>query len=240
MPRRMINSAKTNEFFVWGADNTPFGPLSLPDLIGWVKEGHVTAGTWIFAARDRLWQRALDVPELLLFFQVHRLALIANPDAIPTPVRVEPKTLRRIKLLAGLTDDQIERFCEFVELERIPQWAVIVKQGDMGRAMYVIIEGELYVRMAVDGRETILATLEAGDFFGDISLFDRGPRSADVVAAVSSYLLKISAVKFEALSAQAPDLATPFLRAIAKTLTARIRTGNKHRGEIARLGEAME
>ena len=48
--------------------------------------------------------------------------------------------------------------------------------------MYVILEGELSVRMNVGGLETQLATLAVGDFFGDFALFDHGPRSASVVA----------------------------------------------------------
>jgi CRP-like cAMP-binding protein len=81
------------------------------------------------------------------------------------------------------------------------------------------------------GAETVLAKLCIGDFFGDISLFDHGPRSADVVADTSSVLLKISASSFADLGRTAPDLATPFLMAIGRTLTARIRAGNKHYAE---------
>ena len=65
------------------------------------------------------------------------------------------------------------------------------------------------------------------EFFGDISLFDHGPRSADVVANLNSTLLKISVEKFKNLTKEAPELATPFLTAVCKTLVARIRADNK-------------
>jgi CRP-like cAMP-binding protein len=81
--------------------------------------------------------------------------------------------------------------------------------------------------MMIGGKETILVTLGAGEFFGEISLFDQGPRSADVVANSDSVLLKISAPKFNHLLTEAPELAAPFLFAIGKTLTARIRADNK-------------
>jgi hypothetical protein len=45
---------------------------------------------------------------------------------------------------------------------------------------------------------------------------------------------------FERMAHEAPDLATPFLRAIGKTLTTRIRTGNKHQGEIVKIAHALE
>ena len=138
-----------------------------------------------------------------------------------------------------MTDEQLERFLEFVEVMRVPNWATIVKQGDHGDAMYLVVEGELSVRMKSAGAETILAKLSIGDFFGDISLFDHGPRSADVVADTSSILLKISAASFAELGRTAPDLATPFLMAIGRTLTARIRAGNKHYAEAVQFARLV-
>jgi CRP-like cAMP-binding protein len=93
--------------------------------------------------------------------------------------------------------------------------------------MYLILEGELRVRMMRRGKESILATLKAGDFFGEISLLDEGPRSADVVANERSTLLKISAASFTKLRREAPALAEPFLHALGQILVGRLRTINK-------------
>ena len=139
-----------------------------------------------------------------------------------------------------MSDEQLERFLDFVEIMRVPHWATIVKQGDHGDAMYLVVEGELSVRMKSSGAETVLAKLCMGDFFGDISLFDHGPRSADVIADSSSILLKISAASFTELGRNAPDLATPFLMAIGRTLTARIRAGNKHYAEAVQFARLAE
>jgi len=65
-----------------------------------------------------------------------------------------------------------------------------------------------------------------------MALFDHGPRSADVVANMNSTLLKISAVNFNRLTREAPALATPFLQATARTLSARIRADNKRLGRV--------
>jgi CRP-like cAMP-binding protein len=106
--------------------------------------------------------------------------------------------------------------------------------------MYFILEGELRVRINVMGKETILATLGAGEFFGDIALFDHGPRSADVLANTDSVVVKISSAAVDELSKTAPELATPFLRAIGKTLTARIRADNKRYGDSVKFSRAVE
>jgi CRP-like cAMP-binding protein len=77
------------------------------------------------------------------------------------------------------------------------------------------------------GKETTLATLGPGECFGEIALFDRGPRSADVLANKDSVLLKVSGQAFDKLRAEAPELAVPMLHAIARTLAGRIRADNK-------------
>jgi len=227
-------------FIVWGNDRSAHGPMELPTLISWVKNGSVAAGTWIFVANEAVWQRAADVPALQMFFQNHLNELAAQTDPLRSARGIDARAMRRIPLLSYLTDEQLERFAQFVEAVRVPQSSVIVKQGDRGNAMYLILEGNLSVRMSVDGFQSELATLGLGEFFGDFSLFDHGPRSADVVANTSCLLLKISTDAFERLSHEATDLATPFLRAIGKTLTARIRAGNKHHGESVKFAHALE
>jgi len=225
-------------FIVWGIDQAAYGPVELPTLVNWVKDERVTADTWIYAAQNASWQKAAEVPELQMFFRAKGGRSSAEAAAISGPRGLDPRALRRIKILAGLGDDQLERFAQFVEVEKIPQWAVVVKQGDPGEAMYFILDGELRVRINVMGSETILATLAAGDFFGDVSLFDHGPRSADVIANTDSTVVKISAEAFDELAKAAPEIATPFLRAVGRTLSARIRTDNKRYGDSVKFARA--
>jgi hypothetical protein len=225
-------------FIVWGIDQTAYGPVELPTLVSWVKDERVTAETWIYATRNSCWQKATDVPELQMFFRSKHDGPAANSAALTPPRGLEPRALRRIKILGGMTDEQLERLARFVEVERVPQWTVIVKQGEPGDSMYFILEGELRARISVMGQETILATLGVGDFFGDISLFDHGPRSADVVANSESLVVKISTAAFDKLASEAPEIATPLLRAVGRTLSARIRTDNKRYGDSVKFSRA--
>jgi hypothetical protein len=225
-------------FIVWGIDQAAYGPVELPTLVSWVKDERVTADTWIYAVQAGSWQKAASVPELQMFFRSKGEESSSSTQAMTAPTGVDPRALRRIKILAGMTDGQLERFAQFVEVEKVPQWSVIVKQGDPGDSMYFILEGELRARINVLGQETILATLGAGDFFGDISLFDHGPRSADVVANGDSLVVRISAAAFDKLATEAPEIATPFLRAVGRTLSARIRTDNKRYGDSVKFSRA--
>lgn len=233
----MAASFTSNDFFVWGIDQTAYGPVELPTLVAWIKDDRVSADTWLFVGKTASWQQACDVPELQMFFsKVPRGPAEAGSLAVSSR-GLEPRALRRVKILAGLTDEQLERFAQFVELQRVPQWSVIVKQGDPGDSMYLILEGELRVRIHVAGAEKILATLGAGEFFGDIALFDKGPRSADVVANTDSLLVCVSSAGFDEMAKAAPDLATPFLRAVGRTLGARIRADNKRFSGTVQFGQ---
>jgi hypothetical protein len=234
----MAASTEHTGFIVWGVDQEPYGPVELPTLVSWIKDARVTAETWLFVEKDGSWQKAVQVPELQMFFRPKGTGPSGAVDSLVTPAGIDLRALRRIKILAVLNDEQLERFSKFVELEKVPQWSVVVKQGDPGDAMYFILEGELRVRINIMGKETILATLSTGDFFGDIALFDRGPRSADVVANSDSLVVKISSSAFDGLAKEAPDLATPFLRAVGQTLTARIRADNKRYGDSVKFARS--
>jgi hypothetical protein len=227
----MASSADA-DFIVWGVDQTAYGPVELPTLVSWVKDERVTADTWVFAGKTAAWQKAAQVPELQMFFRPRN----KEPISIENPKGFDPRALRRVKILGSMSDEQLERFAKFMQVEKIPQWSVIVKQGEPGDAMYLILQGELRVRITVRGKETILATLSVGDFFGDISLFDHGPRSADVVANSDSIVLKISSSAVEELSKEAPEVANMFLRNIGQTLSARIRADNKRLADYTTFG----
>ena len=220
----MASEDTANVYTIWGLDQAPYGPVELPTLVSWVKEERVIADTWIFVHSTNSWEKASRVLELQMFFKARQP--LPGAAAAPTGT-LTPGALRRIKILGSLSDEQLVRLMQVMKLQQVPQWTQLVKQGEHGDAMYLVLGGELRVRLLVDQKETILTTLGVGEFFGEISLFDQGPRSADVVANADSMLLRISAEEFEELVETAPDVAAPFLFAIAKTLTARIRADNK-------------
>ena len=224
-------------FIVWGIDQTPYGPVELPTLVSWVRDERVTADTWIFAASKRSWQKAVDLPELKRIFQDSG---VATTNSSPTLQGIDVSSLRRIKILAAMSEAQLARFAQFIEVEKVSPGVVVVQEGICDDAMYLVLEGELAVRTKVLNGEATLATLGAGDFVGDISLFDQGPRTANVTANRGSILLKISAAAFQHLSKEAPELATPFLLAIGKTLTARIRAGKEPPATAVKLARAGE
>lgn len=225
-------------FFIWGVDQSAYGPVELPTLVNWIRDERVTADTWVFAQQGANWQPAAKIPELQMFFRGKSGGASSSLSSFPGPIK--PGALRRVKILANLGDEQLDKFAQLMEFETIPPWKTIVKKGEYGDSMYLILEGEARVRLMEGHKETILATLGPGEFFGDISLFDHGPRSADVIANAETTVVKISAANFEKLAAEAPDLAVPFLTATVKTLAARIRADNKRISNSVASAQAVE
>ena len=76
-------------------------------------------------------------------------------------------------------------------VERYADGEIIVHEGDTGREMYVIRKGQVEVTKSLGGSHVVLATLERGNFFGEMSLLESLPRSATVRAKGETELLVI-------------------------------------------------
>jgi CRP-like cAMP-binding protein len=200
-------------------------------LVNWIQAKRVKADTWIFLDENQNWLRASQIPELKMFFQPGSHS-IASGAARPAPgtgsqAGIEASSLRRIRILAGLDDRQLESFLQFLEVIALEPFRTVVRNGDHGDAMFFVLDGEVRARVIIDGKESTLSTMEAGDFFGEISLLDHGPRSADIIANKQSILLKISTAGFERMVREAPEVATPFLYALARSVASRVRVLTK-------------
>jgi CRP-like cAMP-binding protein len=132
-----------------------------------------------------------------------------------------------MKIFAEMDERQLESLLQYIKVVKLAPFAEVVRKGDHGDAMYLIVEGELRARVIVDGKETTLSTMTVGDSFGELALLDHGPRSADVLANRESTVLVISASALEQLCKEAPALATPFLRALSRAVAIRVRALTK-------------
>ena len=91
---------------------------------------------------------------------------------------------------------------------------VIVREGEIGTGFFVIVSGS--VRVVRDG-ETV-STLGRGEFFGELSVLDRHPRIAQVVAAEPTTCLALASWDLEAVIAEQPRVALAMLRVLAERL----------------------
>lgn len=92
----------------------------------------------------------------------------------------------------------------------------IVEEGTMGVGFYLILEGRAEVRKG----EKVLATLSKGDFFGEMSLIDEQPRSADVVAVEPTKCWALTSWAFVSMAKANPEIALSMLKEVVKRLRA--------------------
>ena len=97
-----------------------------------------------------------------------------------------------LELFSGCSKKDLQNIAKSSDEIDVNAGTTIVEQGDMGTEAYVVLSGEATVRR--NGRK--IATLSAGDAIGELSLLDRGPRTAYVEAATDMRLLKIDAKSF--------------------------------------------
>jgi len=105
--------------------------------------------------------------------------------------------LRAIPLFQNLDEGDLSEIAGLQIERKFPKGAVIFEEGTLGDYMYLIQEGQVKVtKMSEDGREKILEILGPGDFFGEMSVLDREPRSASIKTTRACILLALSRQDF--------------------------------------------
>lgn len=222
-------------YYVWGLDSIAYGPVELPALVSWIKDGRVLPDTWVFAGAASVWTKAGELPELKVLFRQRVAAPL--PTAFATG-QITAGSLRRIKILADLEERILESLMRYMKPMEIAQFATVVQPGEAADAMYFILQGELRAYVLLDGKESTLAILQPGEFFGEIALLDRGERTAFVTANQPSTVLKLPADNFDLILREAPALAAPFALGLARSVAARLRGLNKRYEDSIRFSRA--
>jgi CRP-like cAMP-binding protein len=208
-----------SNYRVWGADSIAYGPVELPGLVGWIKQGKVGAASWVFKDEEG-WTRISDLPELKALF---KSKLPPKAAAAADALGIQPGSLRRIKMFADVEERLLASLLPYLEIIRIPALGTVVNKGDHGDSLFMVLEGEVRARVMIDGVESTLTTMGVGECFGELAIVDHGPRSADVLANMASVLIKVSEPALRRMFTEAPALAAPFMLALTRVIAQRIR-----------------
>ena len=140
--------------------------------------------------------------------------------------------LRQVSIFRELPADDLSDLASRVRSRNVDAGSVIVSHEDSGDTLFVIAKGKVKVVLYGDtGREIILSLLRAGDFFGEMSLLDEKPRSANVVAIEDSELLTLDRVAFRTHLASRPNASL----AVLAELSRRLRHADEVIGNLALL-----
>ena len=127
--------------------------------------------------------------------------------------------MRKAPLFAALDDDATESLRASMQQVQLARAEVLFAEGDQGDRLYVILEGKIKLgRTKSDGRESLLAVLGPGEMFGELSLFDPGPRTATATSVGDSVLIGLGHEAIQPWLLQHPQVAFTLLNALARRL----------------------
>jgi CRP-like cAMP-binding protein len=105
-------------------------------------------------------------------------------------------------MLSDLPPATLRAIADALRPRAVPAGAAVVREGDLGDAFYILMEGEATVsRRAHDGEEQLLAVLRPGDYFGEIALLRQTPRTATVRGLTDLRVMRLAAAEFRRLLA---------------------------------------
>jgi CRP-like cAMP-binding protein len=122
--------------------------------------------------------------------------------------------LRKVPLFDGLSQRQLEQIAGLADELEVPAGRRLAAAGETGHELFIIVEGQAQVRLRT-GRT---ARLGPGEFFGEMSLVDGGPRSATVEARTPMRLLVVGHREFWSLLTAAPPLCGKIMRTLSRRL----------------------
>jgi CRP-like cAMP-binding protein/Tfp pilus assembly protein PilF len=163
---------------------------------------------------------AEEAPESFL-----RLRKQPSPSASAAAIKIEDADKIRFFREQGISRKELLTLAAFSKERRFAAGASIFQEGDAGSEMYVILEGKALISKYIPGAgEEALAILERGHFFGEMSLIDGEPRSADARAYSGplTVLALDQSTVLEVLSMD-PDAALEFLQLLCRLIASRLR-----------------
>lgn len=133
----------------------------------------------------------------------------------------ERRLLDATELFAALPEDALSELSGQATIRHLARNEVLFQQGDPSSCLYVVRDGRIAIAsQAGDGRETVIAVLEAGGLFGELPLFDDAPRMADARALIDTEVVELQYEPVRTLLRARPDLLWVIVRLLVERLRA--------------------
>ena len=144
-------------------------------------------------------------------------------------VTIDEDVVRKAPLFTALDEAAAVSLRANMDSVKISKGSVLFAEGDEGDHLYVIVEGKLKLGTSSgDGRENLLSILGPGEMFGELSLFDPGPRTSTATAVTDAKLLSLGQEKLIPWLATNPNVSLQLLARLAQ----RLRRTNEAVGDL--------
>ncbi len=196
-------------------------PVDQEQLEALARQGDVEAST------NNLLQAALDNGA-----RDNVTVALVEPEATPQAeaARARAEVMESLFLFRDLPFHHRLRVARICDARSIGPQEVLANQGEAGDAMYVIVDGAV----TVEHNGIAIATLSAGEHFGEISLLDAQTRSATVTSQHAGSVIVIRREAFEEFCQREPELGSRLLFQLATTLAGRLRHANERITEVTK------
>lgn len=145
--------------------------------------------------------------------------------------------LRNMRLFRNVDNADLATFARSLREQPLRRGQVLFREGDHGDEMFLVRAGSIVVSKGVTGRvEQVLARMGPGDFFGEMALFDRSPRSATIQADTDVTLLLLDRDALARLTADSPRAAAAFFQSLVHVFIDRLRASGDLVAEVTRWG----
>ncbi|MFA5984603.1 MAG: Crp/Fnr family transcriptional regulator [Methylococcaceae bacterium] len=125
------------------------------------------------------------------------------------------------ELFKDLEESELKLIADLTSKKTVAKNAIVLSEGDTSDSMYIIKEGQVNVTLAnEDGDEFILSTLHPGDNFGELSLLDDDPRSANIIAIEKCEFIVLNKADFFRLLQQNPTISISVIKYLCRKIRA--------------------
>ena len=129
------------------------------------------------------------------------------------------ETLRRLPLFARLADGELDELVRRLRQKSFKRGHTIFRKDDPGTHLYLVLDGAVKIALPGEfGQEALVAIVRPGEYFGELALFDRSPRSATAVALEDSRAALLAGDDFIAFLETHPAAVRLVLEALARTV----------------------
>ena len=127
--------------------------------------------------------------------------------------------LSRAGIFQGVDPVAVGNLIQELETVRFPRGATIFEEGEPGDRLYIITSGKVKLaRHAPDGRENLLTVMGPSDMFGELSIFDPGPRTSSAVCVTEVHAATMNSDVLRTWISEHPEISEQLLRVLARRL----------------------
>lgn len=127
--------------------------------------------------------------------------------------------LSRAGIFQGVSPVAVNNLIQEMEIVRFTRGSVIFDEGEPGDRLYIITSGKVKLaRHAADGRENLLTVMGPSDMFGELSIFDPGPRTSSAICVTEVHVATMNSELLHKWIAEHPEISEQLLRVLARRL----------------------